>query len=381
MQHRITGLALLMVLSCMVLGNGIACAPGAPQTRCSLAMAVGVGGIIAAGEGTASSRSTCSVTSMAVTWFHNEEVIQVMAIPDEGFQFLKWRGDVSTIGDVSAATTTITMSGNYTIVATFAKEIRDWHDLNAMRVSNCVHYYVLMNDLDSTTAGYEALAGPNANGGKGWEPLGTVATGVAPMPWQWYYPFTGTLDGQGHEVRDLFIDRPDEPYVGLFGYMRGSDVTDIGVVNASVTGLYCVGSLVGWNEDGTVNNSYAAGTVNGNGRVGGLVGDNWGLVSNCYATTAVAGESSVGGLVGYDEGGTVSSSFWDIEISGQATSAGGTGKTTAEMTDIATFTDTDTEGLDDPWDIIAVANPGERNAAYIWNIVDGVTYPFLSWEP
>ncbi|MBE0430605.1 MAG: hypothetical protein IBX67_02145 [Dehalococcoidia bacterium] len=130
-------------------------------------------------------------------------------------------------------------------MATFAKEIRDWHDLNAMRVSSCVHYYVLMNDLDSTTAGYEALAGPNANGGKGWEPIGTVATGVAPMPWQWYYPFTGTLDGQGHEVRDLFIDRPDEPYVGLFGYMRGSDVTDIGVVNASVTGLYCVGSLVG----------------------------------------------------------------------------------------------------------------------------------------
>jgi len=60
-------------------------------------------------------------------------------------------------------------------------------------------------------------------------------------------------------------------------------------------------------------------------------------------------------------------------------SDGGTGKTTAEMMDIATFTDTETEELDDPWDITAVAL-GETNPAYIWNIVNGQTYPFLSWQ-
>jgi hypothetical protein len=32
------------------------------------------------------------------------------------------------------------------------------------------------------------------------------------------------------------------------------------------------------------------------------------------------------------------------------------------------------------WNIIAVAL-NENNAAYIWNIVNGVTYPFLSWQP
>jgi hypothetical protein len=89
----------------------------------------------------------------------------------------------------------------------------------------------------------------------------------------------------------------------------------------------------------------------------------------------------VGGLVGWNgEYGYVTNSFWDIETSGQATSDGGTGKTTAEMQDIATFTDVDTEGLDEPWDIIAVANGGERNPSYIWNIVNDVTYPFLSWQ-
>jgi hypothetical protein len=70
----------------------------------------------------------------------------------------------------------------------------------------------------------------------------------------------------------------------------------------------------------------------------------------------------------------VTDSFWDIETSGQTSSAGGTGKNTTEMQDIATFTGAD-------WNIIAVANSSTRNPSYIWNIVDNVTYPFLSWQP
>jgi hypothetical protein len=33
------------------------------------------------------------------------------------------------------------------------------------------------------------------------------------------------------------------------------------------------------------------------------------------------------------------------------------------------------------WDIIAVANPSMRHTDYEWNIVDDVTYPFLSSQP
>ena len=86
----------------------------------------------------------------------------------------------------------------------------------------------------------------------------------------------------------------------------------------------------------------------------------------------MAGEGFVGGLVGYKLEGIVSNSFWDTETSGQATSDGGTGKTTAEMQDIATFSGAG-------WNITAVTNPGTRNPSYIWNIVDNVTYPLLSW--
>jgi hypothetical protein len=294
-------------------------------------------------------------------------------------------------------------------------EIQDWYDLDAIR-NNLGGHHVLMNDLDSATAGYEELASPTANDGEGWQPI--IGSGGDP-------PFTGTFDGQGYEIRDLFINLPGKGYVGLFSIVgEGGRIENIGVVNAnvtsnayigilagsnlgtvsnsystgSVTGLQWVGGLVGFNfEEGTVSNSYSTGdvtsdygvgglaggnigtlsnsystsSVTGKEGAGGLVGANSGTVSNSYSTGSVTGNDDIGGLVGYSEG-TVSDSFWDTETSGRSTSSGGTGKTTAKMQDIATFS-----GVE--WNIIAVANTGTRNPSYIWNIVDDETYPFLSY--
>jgi len=248
-------------------------------------------------------------------------------------------------------------------------EIRTWYDLDDVR-NNLAGNHTLMNNLDSTTAGYEELASPTANQGKGWKPIGTFT------PWgpTAFSGLTGTFEAQGYEIRDLFINRLDEGYVGLFGGVDGGGVIkDIGAVNVTVTGDYYVGGLVGKN-DGTVSNSYSSGNITGGSRVGGLLGGNTGTVSNSYSTSGVTGNTHVGGLVGENQiDGVVSDSFWDFETSGQATSDGGRGKTTAEMKGIATFSGAG-------WDIVAVASAGMHNPAYIWNIVDDGTYPFLSWE-
>jgi len=159
---------------------------------------------------------------------------------------------------------------------------------------------------------------------------------------------------------------------GLMGYNSGYVTNSYST--SSVTGEGIVGGLVGYNV-GTVSNSYSSGNVTGEDIVGGLVGVNFiGTVSNSYSSGNVTGIEDVGGLVGTNYYGTVSNSFWDIKTSGQATSDGGTGKTTEEMQDIATF-------LGATWQIIAVADPSTRNPSYIWNIVDDETYPFLGWEP
>jgi hypothetical protein len=265
-----------------------------------------------------------------------------------------------------------------------ATQIRTWTDLNALR-NDVSSSYLLMNDLDSTTAGYAALASATANGGAGWQPIDN---------------FGGNFDGQGHVIRDLNIQLPNDVHVGLFGSVMGGNITNIGVVNANVIGNQDVGGLVGWNNGGTVSNSYATGSIGGFNVVGGLVGDNAGTVSNSYSTGSVAGgNDSVGGLVGYNGGtvgysysvgrvsgttnvgglvgqntGTVSNSFWDTQTSGQATSAGGTGKTTTEMKSIETY---QVAG----WSITYVADADKRNTGATWNIVLGQTYPFLSWIP
>jgi hypothetical protein len=253
------------------------------------------------------------------------EVVNLAAVANEGYQFINWTGDVTTIADVSAASTTIIMNGGYSIIASFAREIWDWHDLDAIR-NDPDGSYILMNDLDSTTAGYTELASPTANGRKGWEPIGSLSVD----PFTFYLvgpvdPFTGSLDGQGYEIRDLFIGRPDEDGVGLFGSVGGGGlVENLGMINVAVAGRSYVGGLVGGSW-GTVSNSYSRGSVTGSWQVGGLVGGAfWGsYVSNSYSTVNVTGYSQhVGGLVG-GNWGTVSNSYSTGSVTGDNWAIGG----------------------------------------------------------
>jgi len=245
------------------------------------------------------------------------EVVNLAAVADEGYQFINWTGDVSTIADANAASTTIIMNDGYSVTANFAGAIRDWYDLDAIR-NNLDGSYILMNNVDSTSAGYAELASPAANGGKGWEPVGSLFADSARFWWLYpVTPFIGSLDGQGYEIRDLFINRPDEDGVGLFGCVEVGVVRNLGVVDAEVIGHVDVGSLVGGigRNGGTVSNSYSNGTVTGDHWVGGLVGGSWGTVSNSYSDGDVTGDDWTGGLVGGTQG-TVSDSFARGSVTG-----------------------------------------------------------------
>jgi uncharacterized repeat protein (TIGR02543 family) len=49
-------------------------------------------------------------------------VVNLVAAADTGYQFVEWTGDVGTIDDVNADTTTITMEDDYSITANFEEE-------------------------------------------------------------------------------------------------------------------------------------------------------------------------------------------------------------------------------------------------------------------
>ncbi|GAJ03771.1 unnamed protein product, partial [marine sediment metagenome] len=100
-----------------------------------------------------------------------------------------------------------------------------------------------------------------------------------------------------------------------------------------------VGGFVGSAAGGSIHDCYARGAVTGDDQVGGFIGrKRWATITNVYSTGLVTGNTNVGGLVGETIYGVVNTSFWDTETSEQATSDGGTGKTTAEMKTASTFT-------------------------------------------
>ncbi len=124
--------------------------------------------------------------------------------------------------------------------------------------------------------------------------------------------FTGTFNGNGFRISSMSIAGGDN--LGLFGILQEeARVTDLGIVDASVTGTeeYAeeyIGILAGENR-GTVTNCYSHGSVGASGRrcgyIGGLVGRNSGTMINCHSiSTVTAGEDArdTGGLVGRNSG-------------------------------------------------------------------------------
>ena len=209
-------------------------------------------------------------------------------------------------------------------------EITDWHDLNAVR-DNVDDDYVLMNDLNEETAGYDEHVAEQKGG---WEPIGD---GEFPDPDE-EAEFTGTFDGNGHTIMSLRIDRPDEDTgVGLFGGVFEGEITDVTLANTEITGAIS-GGLIGVNT-GTVQRCVNRGDVTAGaeeGSAGGLIGLNGGDVHSSAATGSVGStgeDNSVGGLVGTNGSGEVSDAFANCEVTGDGTFAVGglAGRNLAEI--------------------------------------------------
>ncbi|MCI3879889.1 GLUG motif-containing protein, partial [Acinetobacter higginsii] len=155
---------------------------------------------------------------------------------------------------------------------------------------------------------------------------------------------------------------------GLVGGNAANNLILGSYASGEVKGKNEVGGLIGFNL-GKIGNSYASNLVIGESQVGGLIGYNIGTVENSYSNGAVTGVNHVGGLIGEHSlyGGEVTNSYWNTETSGQFTSAGGTGKTTAELQKILTFS---------AWDIADASDP---NSTSTWVIDEDNATPWLRY--
>lgn len=163
--------------------------------------------------------------------------------------------------------------------------------------------YELTQDIDASDT-------VNWNDGAGFEPIGSNS-----------YPFKGKFNGNGYKIKNLYINRSNDEFIGLFSYIYlGGEVDNLGIEGCDVRGYNYVGGLAGANgycdyynncyKGGIISNSYTTGSVSGYEEIGGLVGSNEGTISNSFSRSSMSGDSAVGGLVGTNwKEGTIISSY------------------------------------------------------------------------
>ena len=183
-------------------------------------------------------------------------------------------------------------------------------------------HYVLANDInasdtaDATVWNKSAVDADNFVG-QGWTPIAGNSS----------QSFSGSFNGDGYQIRDLYMRNRmvnNSQHFALFGINSGN-ITSVGLINIeteiqalnnhylrnydnneeltsnSIHGYQgAVASLAAFNQESAIiSYSYVTGLVNGSGEVvGGLVGANGGELSYSYSTAAVRGEGATGGLVG-----------------------------------------------------------------------------------
>lgn len=138
-------------------------------------------------------------------------------------------------------------------------------------------------------------------------------------------PFTGVFDGNSHKIANFTINGGYNDYLGLFGFISGGSVKNLGLENCDVNGSYdseCVGSLAGLNR-GSISDCYSTGTVSADTDTGGLCGRNeQGSIVNCYSTGNVSGNRSIGGLCGVNEEGSINGNITGCYSTGNVTGSG-----------------------------------------------------------
>ena len=196
--------------------------------------------------------------------------------------------------------------------------------------------FILISDIDASST-------KEWNEGKGFKPIGSQEI-----------PFRrSALDGKNYTITDLYINRPEENHVGLFGYAEQSTFKNIILEQVNIRGGMGTGSLAGIAEGSNFYNVSVSGnvtggtdtgglagsaptyddyypeigfstvryantniSVKGENNVGGLIGSLDGFIHNSYATGDVVGNEYVGGLVGFKLFGMTESSFATGNVTG-----------------------------------------------------------------
>lgn len=175
--------------------------------------------------------------------------------------------------------------------------VEDVNQLQAID-TNLEGNYALRNSIDATATSSWNDEGTDTKINEGFKQIGTETNNA----------FTGKFDGLDYNIFGLTINRSGENDVGLFGVVNGATINNVTLVGGSITGNYRVGGIVGnaIGKNTVISNAINSASVTGNSQVGGIVGiitgnsDNKSKVNNVINTGTINGNAGndVGGLIG-----------------------------------------------------------------------------------
>lgn len=137
---------------------------------------------------------------------------------------------------------------------------------------------------------------------KNWEE--TIPEGInewTPIGNGYYNGFTGTLDGDGHTVNGIYINKTGEvTYMALIGYSKTNAVIkNLGVANGYIKAYGQVAGICGNNAGAKIINCHNGATIIGSIHTGGIAGNIYdnSLIEKCYNTGHVfTTEGYAGGI-------------------------------------------------------------------------------------
>lgn len=146
-------------------------------------------------------------------------------------------------------------------------------------------YFKLMSDIDLT----EFIDDNSPT--EGWEPIGSVQS-----------PFMGNLDGDGHTISGIRIDRKAD-CVGFFSCVKNANISNLKLEGSTIKGNSHVGAFIGAADNSVINGVSASfNNIEGMTGTAGLIGsaqDGCRITSSQYAGAVNVAGDYVGGLVSW----------------------------------------------------------------------------------
>ena len=248
----------------------------------------------------------------------------------EGYNFDGWYSDSSLTKKVDFP---YTVTGNITLYAKWTLI-----QIQGYQISTPAHLNNVRNDLSGR---YTLTADISLSSYANWNPIGSDGA-----------PFTGKIDGNGHKITGLKINRIEENYAGLFGYVSGGEIINLTLENVDIVGGGIAGGIAAAMENSTITNCRSTGIIAGVS-AGGITGhaDNStitncnsavnvyvGLYSggiagialnstimDCHSTGNITAELFAGGITGGQEGGSITGSYNTGNVTAELFAGGITG--------------------------------------------------------